>query len=195
MSIILPLSLNTYRLNSFNNNTKYFFFDTVLSALKVILSCLIFKKKKKKPYGVSTVIVTTSVIKKLRHPHRSTGDKDWMHYVLRACGGNLSSCLLLGPPQLILSLISLTAMIPAVLSRNLCKEFVGQAKAAVNPLEATGERDTSGIRPPGWWALIESGTLVLRCVLQWNSPLWLYLSHLLCPNHAMPSTSQSVSQV
>lgn len=45
MSIILPLSLSTYRSNSFNNNTKYFFFDTVLSALKVTLSCLILKKK------------------------------------------------------------------------------------------------------------------------------------------------------
>lgn len=118
-----------------------------------------------------------------------------MNYVLRAYGGNLSSCLLLGPPQLVLCLISLTAMIPAVFSRNLCKKFVGRAKVAVNPLEATGERDTSGIRPPGWWALIESGTLVLRCMLHWNSRLWLYLSHLLCPNHAVPSTSQSVSRV
>lgn len=70
-----------------------------------------------------------------------------MNYVLRAYGGNLSSCLLLGPPQFILSSISLTAVIPAVFSRNLCKEFVGRAKVAVNPLRPLG-RETPPASDP-----------------------------------------------
>lgn len=54
-------------------------------------------------------------------------------------------------------------MIPAVLSRNLYNKFVGQAKVAVNSLEATRTlRGSSSVRPPGWWGLAESGTLVLR---------------------------------
>lgn len=61
---------------------------------------------------------------------------------------NLSSCVLLGPPQLILSLISLIVMIPSGLSRNLHKIFWGQAKVGVNPLEVTESMRGSLRGPP-----------------------------------------------
>ena len=130
MSTILLLNLSPYRSNSFNNNTKHFFLWHSAQCFKGIILFNLQKKKKKQPYEISTITVTTSVIKKLRH-------RCWTHtealetriecrqFVLRAYNGNLSSCLLLDPPQNRLSLISFSAMIPAVLLRNLCKEFVG----------------------------------------------------------------------
>lgn len=59
-------------------------------------------------------------------------------------------------------MISLTAVIPTILSRNHSNKFTGQAKVAVNSLEGTGtRRGSSSVRPPGWWGLAESGALVL----------------------------------
>lgn len=164
----------------------------MLNASKA-LSCLIFKKKNNKTLWVSTMSVTTSLIRHLRHrcwTHTEALETGLEHRqrVLGVCAHNLSTCLLL-------SLSSLTAMIPAVLSRNLYNKFVSQAKVAVNPFEATGSlRGSSSIRPPSWWVLIESGALMLMWVVPWNSPLSVHLSHLSRPNHVISSTSLSVFQ-
>lgn len=77
--------------------------------------------------------VTTSTMRRLRHrcgTHTEALETSFecrIHVpgILSARLENLSSCVLLGPPQLVLSLISIIAMIPAGLSRNLYNTFWG----------------------------------------------------------------------